>query len=282
MERIDSHQHLWDLDRFPCSWCAGIPALNRSFRLDDYVSAAEGCDIEKAIFMECDVDAPHALDEARHIQSLAEKNPLIAGIIASARPENAGFPRELDELLKLTQLRGLRRVLHVAPDETSQSALFAENVRRLAPHRLTFDICALARQLPIATALVEKCPEVQFVLDHCGMPDVAGQALDPWRDYIKTLAALPNVACKISGVIACCKPENATAEALRPFIEHCIESFGWDRVVWGGDWPVCTLTSTLRHWAAISDELVSSADADNQRKLFHDNAGRIYRLNRSC
>lgn len=275
MKRIDTHQHLWDLRQFPYSWCASIPALNKSFLLDDYLAAAKGTGIEKTVFVECDVDAPQALAEAQHIQKLSDAKPLIAGIVASARPEHANFPQQLDVLLKLPKLRGIRRVLHVAPDETSQSDLFVQNVRRLAEHKLTFDLCVLAKQLPLAIALAKKSPGVQFVLDHCGVPDVKGKAFDPWRVHITELAALPNVACKISGLVAYAG-ENWTVADLRPWVEHVLISFGWDRVVWGGDWPVCTLTASLKQWADASDELFAATTISHREKVFYKNAERIY------
>ncbi len=103
-------------------------------------------------------------------------------------------------------------------------ALF-RNVRRAGSLDLTFDLCFLARQLGIAQELPRKCPDTQFVLDHCGVPDIAGGIVESWRAAIRDLAGLPNVACKISGVLAYCSPENATVEAVRPWVEHCIESF---------------------------------------------------------
>lgn len=246
MHLVDTHQHLWDLKQFPYSWTAGIPALNRSFTIDDYLAAAAGTGITKTVFMECDVDEPHALDEARHVQMLAGRHPLIAGIIASGRPEHEGFAQHLEQLALLPKLRGVRRVLHTPPDELSQQTQFRENLRSLPQFNLTFDLCLLARQLPIGAELVRATPEVTYILDHCGVPDVKGHALDPWREYINKLAALPNIAaCKISGLIAYANPESWTVDDLRPFVDHVIACFGWDRVVWGGDWPVCTLNATL-------------------------------------
>jgi predicted TIM-barrel fold metal-dependent hydrolase len=277
MKRIDTHQHLWDLRQFPCSWCAGIPALNRSFLLKEYLAAAQGTGIEKTIFVECDVDEPHSFAEAQHIQKLSESHPLIAGIVAAARPERTDFPAQLEALLKLPKLRGVRRVLHVVPDETSQSDLFAENVRRLAAHKLTFDLCVLSRQLPLAIALAKKCPDVQFILDHCGVPEVKGKAFDPWRAHIREIASLPNVACKISGIVAYAGA-NWTVDDLRPWVDHVVASFGWERVIWGGDWPVCTLTSTLQQWVEASDQLFSGATEVQREKVFHNNAVKIYHI----
>jgi predicted TIM-barrel fold metal-dependent hydrolase len=277
LKLTDTHQHLWDLRQFPYSWCAGIPPLNRSFPLSEYLSAAKDTGIMKTVFVECDVDEPHAFAEARHIQSIADKNPLVAGIVAGGRPEHENFPAHLDKLLGLPKLRGMRRVLHVVPDEISQTTLFVGNVRRLDKHNLVFDICVLARQLPLAAALVEKCPQVQFVLDHCGAPEVKNRSFDPWRANIRRLAALPNVACKISGLVA-----NAgndwTAEDLQPWTEHVVEQFGFDRIVWGGDWPVCNLTSSLRRWVMASGELFAGLTAAQKEKVFQTNAENIYHI----
>jgi predicted TIM-barrel fold metal-dependent hydrolase len=155
--------------------------------------------------------------------------------------------------------------------------LFAENVRRLAQHQLPFDICMLARQLPLALKLIKQCPDVQFILDHCGVPEVKDRAFEPWRSHMKEIAALPNVACKVSGIVAYAA-ENWTAEDLRPWVEHVIESFGWDRVVWGGDWPVCTLGGSLSGWVQASKTILAAESPANQAKLFSGNAERIYRV----
>jgi predicted TIM-barrel fold metal-dependent hydrolase len=275
---VDTHQHLWDLQRFPCAWCQGIPALNRSFLLADYEAAAHGLGIAQTVFMECDVDEPHALAEARTIQALADRHASIAGIVASGRPEREGFREHLRELARLPKVKGVRRILHTQPDELSQAPLFAANVRRLEEFGFTFDICALARQLPIAASLVEACPQVYFILDHCGVPDVKGRAFDPWRDHIRRLAQLPNLACKLSGLVAYADPRTWTAETLQPWVAHVIEHFGWERIVWGGDWPVCTLSATLAQWVEATHALTAGVPPERRERLYHRNAELIYRL----
>lgn len=277
MHLVDTHLHLWNPQHLPYSWCAGLPKLNHSFQLSDYHAASAGTPIAKAIFMECDVDDPHQFDEASHIQDLADQNPLIAGIVASGRPENADFPAHLEQLCTLSKLRGLRRVLHVVPDAVSQQSIFRENLRRLPALGLTFDLCVLARQLPLARALADACPEVTFILDHCGVPDVKGQAFDPWRADLTALAARPNVHCKISGLVAYAAADWTVAD-LRPWIDHVLACFGWDRLVWGGDWPVCTLGASLNRWVAATAELVAHASADERAHLYHLNAERLYRV----
>jgi len=284
---IDTHQHLWNLEQFPYSWCAGIGKLNRSYLLRDYLDAAKGVGVTKTIFMECDVDEPHALDEARHIQSLAEQKPhdppdpgapRIAGIIAGGRPERGGFEQHLDELKRLPLVRGVRRVLHTQGDDVPRSPLFAENLRLLPKYGFTFDLCVTGRQLPIAIALAKQCPGVSFILDHCGSPDIKGGVYEPWRTHIKELAALPNLTCKISGMITSADFDHWKAADLRPAFDYLIDRFGWDRVVWGSDWPVCLLAGSYKRWADATMELISKATSGERDKLLWRNAERVYRV----
>ena len=274
MRIVDTHLHLVYPDRFSYPWLDGAPALNKPWHLDAYEAEGRPLGIETSLHMEVDVAEPDMEGETRFVLGLGKQ---IGGAIAAGRPESADFAGYLDRMAAIDGVKAIRRVLHQAPDELSQSPLFADNIRRLAAKNLPFDLCVLARQLPIGQALVEKCPDVQFVLDHCGVPDVAGQALDPWRDNIRELSTLPNIAAKISGIVAYAKPDWTVAD-LRPFVEHIIESFGWDRVVWGSDHPVCTLTADLTRWVAATKEIVAGASAEEQSKLFHRNAERIYRL----
>jgi len=274
---IDTHQHLIYSGKWTYSWTNGIPQFEgNTFRIDDYLREIEGTGISGSVFMETTPDAWR--EEAAHIYNLAaQPGSFITGVIANCHPEEDGFEEYLDSIHS-DKLVGLRRICHVEHDEFSRQPKFVENIRHIGRSGLTFDLCFLARQLPIALDLARKCPDVQFILDHCGVPDIAGGVLDPWREHMRQLAALSNVACKISGVLAYCKPGNVTAEAVRPYVEHSIECFGWDRVVWGSDWPVCTLTTTLRQWVATSREIVSTAAEAHQRKLFHENAVCIYGL----
>ena len=271
---IDTHLHLIYQDRLRYPWLASTPKLDRDFRLEEYLAEAQGLGVEAALHMEVDVAAEDQAAETAFVTGLGA--PVIAAI-AACRPESPNFAASLDRLAGNPAVRGLRRILHQSPDELGQSPLFAENLRRLTQHDLSFDLCVLARQLPIAIQLARACPDVRFVLDHCGVPDIEAQALDPWRERITQLAALPNVACKISGVVAYAGVDWTTAD-LRPYVEHCIQAFGWDRVVWGSDWPVCTLTADLSRWVRATHELTSGCTEQERAQLLSLNAQRIYRL----
>jgi len=182
------------------------------------------------------------------------------------------------KILGHAKLKGIRRILHTQSDDLGQSEIFIENVNSLAGYGLSFDLCVLARQLPLAIRLVSRCPEVTFILDHCGVPQVREKILDPWRANIHAIAKFPNIFCKISGLVAYADPHQWTAEDLRPYVDHAIECFGWDRVMFGSDWPVCTLSASYRQWVDALVSLTRGAGEVNQKKLFQENAIRIYRL----
>jgi predicted TIM-barrel fold metal-dependent hydrolase len=279
MKIIDTHQHLWDLNMFRYSWCETIPTLNRNFLMADYLEATSELDVQKSVHVEADVDEPYMLEETKYILALAEtpSNPL-AGVVACGRPEHDNFRRYLDRIAGHPKLKGIRRILHTQPDELGQGRRFIENVRALEEYGLSFDICVRADQLPIAVNLVRSAPGVSFILDHCGVPRVRERELDPWRQWMRESSQLPNVVCKVSGIVAYADHERWTPEDLRPFVNHVIECFGWDRVMFGSDWPVCTLSASLKEWVEALLFLTKDAGETNRRKLFSENAERVYRL----
>jgi predicted TIM-barrel fold metal-dependent hydrolase len=279
MKIIDTHQHLIYPEQFPYSWCKDIPALARKpFRLEEYRAAARGTGISQTLFMDAGVDDPHTKAETDFFLQLATRLETgIVGVLATCRPEEENFPAYLESILH-PKLKGLRRILHVVPDELSQMPRFTKNLARLAQYNLTFDLCLLARQLPLGAKLIRQFPNQQFILDHCGVPDIKGNGLDPWRQHIRDLSKFPNLACKISGVVAYCDPQRVTVDAIRPYVEHCIECFSWERVIFGGDWPVCNTTASLGRWVEIIKEITGKESGGNREKLFSQNAERIYRL----
>jgi predicted TIM-barrel fold metal-dependent hydrolase len=275
----DTHQHLIYADRLRYTVAEGIPALAyRSFRYTDYLEAIRNTGIEATIFMETTPD-----EWGREFDLIYPlfKAPgsLMTGIVAQYRLEDAhGFQPWIESHLG-PALAGVRRVCHTEPDDFPLQEAFVRNVALLSNYNLTFDLCFLGRQLPYAIRLAQRCANTQMVLDHCGVPDIAHGEWETWKTSITEISKLPNVACKLSGVLAYCRPDNATLAAVRPYVEYCIESFGWDRLLWGSDWPFCHQTTTLKHWVEVSRELVRCESLETQRKVFFENARRIYRRN---
>src|SRR3569623_1899585 len=213
MTLIDTHLHLVYLDKFSYPWLADAPASKRQWTVESYFAEAEKLGIEAALHIEVDVAESDIEAETRF---MTQVHPKVIGAIAAGRPESPGFAEWLEIASTIGGVKAIRRILHTSPNELSQTALFAENLRRLPAYDLAFDLCLRADQLlPVGKPLIEKCPHVQFVLDHCGVPDIAGSGLDPWRGAITEIARLPNVVCKVSGILANAgaKP---TAETLQP------------------------------------------------------------------
>lgn len=279
MDILDTHQHLLLTERFRYSWCDELPALaGRRCGLEEYRAAAQGLGITRTLFMESGVDEAFTAAETAHVLGLAgQPTSGIVGVLGTARPEQPDFPAHLEAMLH-PKLKGLRRILHVVPDSVAQTPCFAPHVALLARHNLTFDLCLLPRQLGLGAALARKVPDVQFILDHCGVPDIAGGDAAAWRAAVQEVARLPNVACKISGIVAYCDPARVTVEAVRPYVEHVVACFGWDRIVFGSDWPVCNLTSSLAAWVGIARALFAEESAERQAKFFAGNAERLYRV----
>ncbi len=278
MDFIDTHQHLIWRDRFGYGWTAGIPALAEGdFTPEIYRAETGDLGILGTVFMECAVDEADYQAEARYVAGRVGKDGLL-GLIASCRPEtDAGFDAWLEECGDLG-VNGFRRVLHVVPDDLSQTETFRANLRKIGRRGLAFDLCFAARQLPIAEDLARACDDQPLVLDHCGVPDIAGGAFDDWARAITRLAALPHMQVKLSGISAYCAPGTASVEVLRPWVDHVLASFGPGRVVWGSDWPVVLLGSGLTDWIAMSRALLAGLSPEDQAAIGQDNARRIYRL----
>lgn len=286
MNRIDTHQHLAFKNRFSYPWMEEFPPLNEDkFYLDDYRKASKDCSIDSTVFMECDVAEKDIKKEAIYLCQLSEiPENCISGVVANGRPEFEGFEEYLDSIYH-PRLSGIRRILHTQADELSTTKQFRDNIRILTDYNLPFDLCVLEKQLPVALQLVKACKNTEFVIDHCGIPDIAnhndlnGENWLFWKKNIEALAALPNTNCKISGIALYGSEEQRTSDCLRPYVETVIEAFGWNRVIWGGDWPICTLGISLVQWCSIMDAILQSESHENLSKLYYHNAIRVYHLN---
>ena len=277
---IDAHVHLLDPRRLGYGWTTGEPSLDRQVLPADVYEAAGPVRIDKFVFVEVDVDDPQHVAEARWVQSLADGDKRLAGMVAALPLERGhAVQGDLEKLLELKSLRSVRRLIQgqADPDFCIQPCFIA-GLKLLAPHDIAFDICIYHHQMTSAIRMVDACPDVRFVLDHIGKPGIKAGLFDPWRRQMKELAARPNVWCKISGVATEADHGNWTREQLRPYIAHAIDSFGFNRCMFGSDWHVAGLATTYPDWVAIVDWVTAGASADETRQLFRDTATAFYRL----
>lgn len=278
---IDSHLHLWDPTKFRYAWLDDFPLLNRSYLANDFHAASAGCEVVGGVFVQCDCLPEESLAEAQWVASLVKKGLAVKSIVAHAPVEvGASVRSHLVELARIPLVHGIRRILQgeKVPGVCLQPAFIA-GVQALAEFNFSFDICMRCDQLPDAIALVRACPQVSFVLDHFGNPNIKTKTMEPWRSQISELSQLTNVCCKLSGIVTLVDNKNETPKDLIPYVEHVISSFGTNRVLFGGDWPVVLLASEYRNWVETAQLLLAHLPAIDQKKILHDNAVKVYRLN---
>ncbi len=278
---VDSHVHLWDPTAFRMPWLDGNERLNRPYGLADYDAQTQGLVIQEIVYLQVEVTPAYGLLEALWAVNRAAEEARLQAIIAWAPLEDGAVCRTyLTALAEISPLiKGVRRVTQGEADlQFTSRPGFVEAARMLPEFGFSCDICIAHPQLPSAIALVRACPETDFVLDHIAKPDIKGHLLDPWRAQIEELASLPNVSCKVSGMVTEADPDHWTPNDLAPYVAHVLDAFGQDRVMYGGDWPVVLNASPYRRWVETLDALTAHLSYDARRALWSDNARRFYRL----
>ena len=298
---VDTHVHLWDLDKFSLPWTVGAGKLSTSHLLSDYEAATAGLNISKGVYMEVDVEPDQRQAEVDYISGLcADPANLLCGAIIAGDPAEEGFEAYVRHNAPNPFVNGLRRVLH--PPECGPgyclSPAFVEGIRLLGELGLTFDLCLRPGELADGAQLARLCPGTTFIVDHCGNPSphinsgtpdptpegflrMGEHTLAGWEASMAALAAEPNTWCKLSGIIA--RADVAWAdELLHPTYEKCIELFGAGRCFFGGDWPVCTMgaegaAGVADHHRALST-VVAKLPSAAQQAIKHDNAVKAYGL----
>lgn len=279
---IDSHVHIYDPSAVAYSWMAEEPLLNKPHLPTYFDERTAPVAIDGMVFLEVDADDPHHLREARWVEALAKSEPRIKAIVASMPMEKgpAAVEADIAEFAGMPLARGVRRLIqkHVKEPGWCLRPDFVAAVKLLPKYGLSFDICIYYPQMADAIELVRRCPEVSFILDHIGKPGIREGITQPWRSQMRELAELPNVICKISGAITEADHKAWKAAEVEPYVAHAIESFGFDRVAFGGDWPVLELAARYPDWVALVDRVVAGASEADKRKLYRENAIGFYRM----
>jgi predicted TIM-barrel fold metal-dependent hydrolase len=286
MTIIDTHQHLWDLAQFRLPWVKPGTPLGRSFLLSDYQKAAAGLNIVKTIYMEVDVEPAQQQAESDFVLATCRHpdSGMVAGVV-SGRPAAEGFAAYVEQFRGGTVIKGVRQVLHGAstPPGFCLDPKFVRGVRLLGEIGLRFDLCMRPAELPDAGKLIDACPDTQFILDHCGnapvhTPDGKAPERTRWKAGIDALARRKNLVCKVSGLVNTATKGAWGPDDLAPIVNHVLDAFGPAQAIFASDWPVCTTVASLAEWVDALKAVVRERPEEHQRKLFYDNAVRVYGL----
>jgi L-fuconolactonase len=286
---VDTHQHLWDLNKFKLAWfdpdSAEGKILGHSFTPKEYAEATRGLNVVKAVYMEVDVVPEQQQKEADYIVELcASGKTATCAAVVSGRPNSAGFAQYAKQFKGSKYVKGIRQVLHVKGTSPAYflDKKFVRGIQLLGELGLSFDLCVRPEELPEHIKLVDQCPGTRFILDHCGNGKITHKPAEreQWKKNMTAIGKRKNVVGKVSGIIASAPARGKwTLDDLAPIINHTLESFGPDRVMFGGDWPVCLLgVEKYADWVNALMLIVKDRSEEQQKKLFHDNAVKFYGL----
>jgi L-fuconolactonase len=276
MRILDAHVHFWDPDCLHYPWLSDAPELQRAFVPHDLPALADGV-LEGVIFVEANCRTTENVGELDFIDTLIDGGVPILGTVAFVDMcDSTRRTTILPELVRRPRVVGVRHNIQRQPTGFGIQPEFVDGVQEVGRVGLSFDLCITADQLAEATALVRRCPDTMFVLDHCGKPDIAGDALEPWATDLRRLAEHENVACKLSGLLSEARPDQRTAAGLLPFASHAMECFGADRLMYGSDWPVVTMAGGEPLWRSLVLEVTSKWPDAARQAFFFDNAVRFY------
>ena len=275
---IDTHQHLWDTENLEYPWLEDFDLLEKRYTAEDYRDAIGDLNVVKSVHVEGDPAETDVVKEVAWLTEIAETDGMIGAIAAAAPLEKPNAEAILSQLVGFGRVVGVRRMAWHHPDPAFYATPELINgVKLLTKFDLSFELCANQAQLPAAIALVKATPDVRHALNHCGGPDIKGGQFEPWATYIRELAAFENVHCKVSGIVTTAS-ENWTREELKPYIRHLVEAFGYERLMFGSDWPVCTLAATYQEWVDVLLWAVEDASDAERNRLFYQNASEFYAI----
>ncbi|MGW1952959.1 amidohydrolase family protein [Streptomyces sp. NPDC001920] len=277
MTVVDAHHHVWDLAVRDQDWITGpaLAPLRRDFTVAGLAPEARAAGVDRTVLVQT-VTVP---EETPEFLALAAEHELIAGVVGWTDLTRADIAEELARLRELPGGPYLKGVRHQVQGEPDPRWLLRPDVRRglaaVADAGLVYDLVVLPHQLPACVEAAAGHPGLTFVLDHLGKPPIAAGEREPWETSVRSLAALPNTVCKFSGMVTEADPAAWTVEDLRPYADVVLEAFGPRRLMFGSDWPVCTLAASYAHVLATAEELTSPAD---RAEIFERTAVRVYGL----
>ena len=274
--RIDAHQHFWRYDPVEYEWIDGTMAALRR----DFLPADLEPELRRAGFDACvAVQARQTLEETRWLLELADRHAFIAGVVGWVDLQAPDVRAELEPLRGRPKLVGLRHIVQAEPDDLFLlRPEFLRGVATLRDLGLAYDILIYPRHLPVAVEFAQRLEGHRLVLDHLGKPDIRGGEIQEWRRHLRALAGCGHVMAKLSGLVTEADWRAWTPDQMRPYLDAAFECFGYERLMIGSDWPVCTVAADYgRTMRVVSDYLGGRPPAE-QDAVLGGNAARLWRL----
>ena len=284
---VDTHQHLADLVRFGKGWTS--PPVPGNYDMKAYFEATRNVNMVKAVYMEVGVPAARRQEEALYaIEMCKDTSNPTRGAVISGDLKSSEFETYISQFKDSAYIKGIRYGFRSIAE--MQDPQLIKNTELLGKLNMSLDFTISPAWLPSIANLIKTCPGTRFLVNHCGNADPRA-FLDPasisgkpnhdaneWIAAMKTVAENKNVVCKISGIISTTSGYPKTAKTLAPGINHCLDIFGPDRVMFASDWPWCLKSNKLEEWVNILQEIVKNRPYREQKKMFHDNAIKFYSI----
>lgn len=273
--RIDAHQHFWALARGDYGWLTPeLEPIYRDFAPDDLYPLLKAAEIDGTVL----VQAAPTVAETEYMLSLADQTSYIKGVVGWVDFEAPNAPAQITALAAHPALVGLRPMIQDIADPLwmlgdALTPAFSE----LQAHNLTFDALTLPRHLGPLRELLARHPDMRVVIDHGSKPLIREAIMSNWADDMATLASETNAWCKLSGLVTEAASD-WTVENLRPYVDHLLSTFGPSRLIWGSDWPVCTLVSSYERWLETTHTLLSQLSSSERDAIMGGNAAQAYNL----
>jgi len=271
---IDSHQHFWRYHAEEYAWIdESMASIRRDFLPPDAKREMDAAGVTGSVA----VQARQTLAETRWLLDLAHDSPFIRGVVGWVDLQQ-DVDAQLACFAEDRALVGVRHIVQGEPDGFLLRPSFLAGLARLEPAGLAYDILVFARQLPEAVTFARRFPRQRFVLDHLGKPDVRGGGLGEWRRHLEDLAALPNVCCKLSGLVTEADWRTWTPGQLRPYLDAALDAFGPDRVMIGSDWPVCLVAAPYAGVIGLVRDAIGEYSAGEQERMLAGTATEFWNL----
>lgn len=271
---LDSHQHFWKVERGDYGWLTPeLGSIYRDFLPEDLAPEIKRAGITRTIL----VQAAETEAETEFLLEIAANTDFVAGVVGWIDMDAEDFAARLARYRQNPKFVGIRPMLQgLADDAYILRPKVIDSLKAVADSGLPFDILTFPRHLPHVIAAMKQVPNLKAVVDHISKPEIANGVLDPWRAHIEEIAGFQNISCKVSGMVTEAKSDWAL-EDFRPYADHVARCFGPERLMFGSDWPVCTLAGNYSEVANLARTLLSSHfGPDDLRRIFKENAARFY------